>query len=696
MVYKVTLVGDDKGPTVDTTPTVRGVVTDEKGPVAGKTVTILKNGVQATTVVTDSNGAYEYTFGAQTVGLYGIEARVDLTVRSDMAVLNVFASGGENGGLPPVPDIWWDTNPLMRIQIQEAKNRARINGVTYTNLDDVPGLTRLAVGFVIADTSAWINTATGFMVKVVGVAPATSATEQYVFAFDDGDDGVIADELFRLGYQSNNIGRMGLTRTTGSASDGALTRGSELAGNRFAAAVGIGPTAYRMAVSGGTIISGAATPPVGITRLTVRNRADGIRPYNRVLEDFIIYANAPTDAEAIAASAVPTDYSVPDFGYSWWIKEVAIQTAAGVVVTGMKAQTADQAAFLINPATKAVIGRHNATDSVFAYDDHNAIAAAKFGDGRLCELYTGHGQGTNLRFRKSTDGSPVNMGSEVVVFDYGTGTVSYSQLIVHSSGLFAITQFNDQYWDVFFSADEGATWTRKKRLVNAPVASPQQLYMWPGQLSTNVLRYFLLVHPNNTQNPLRTFDLNLSTGDVSNGGVSLGNINDATPGTPIIADQATLPAILTPTTARSQRLLDVSSDGLKFLVCDFVKTGGGDGKYLLGEWNGSGYTMTEIVASGTPFWSDSNYFGGCVFAGEAVTGLRLYLSRKEGSTWYIERRDRSLGGVWTTTVIASSTTLMLIRPVSPVDGDGQLPVIWQECSFYDTYTAWGMDTVWQR
>jgi hypothetical protein len=395
-----------------------------------------------------------------------------------------------------------------------------------------------------------------------------------------------------------------------------------------------------------------------------------------------------------------------DGANSWWERNAIKQSLRNSVAFGyMVAGSTDQIVGRLDLPTGLVDSTFT-VNSTFGVDDHSAPTVEEFPNGQLCCAYTGHNETTDVKYRISSDGDPANLGAAVTCITT-PATNSYAQLYIHGTDtIFVLTRNSTTNWDIAKSTNKGTNWTRKKRLVTiSGMPTADQVYIQTGRVDADNLRCFVIPHPTNVQNVLRVFNLNLSTGVMSDDAGTIGTIEDGTNDTALSAF-ADLPAIRTPAASRSQRLLDVRDDGGAILLADFVTATGSDLKYYIGRLTGANYytaahwTFNEICDAGAMFASATLYPGGATFDRVSPTDS-IFLCRESGpihsGAWILERRTTA--DSWATNSVASQIKVRsakTVRPVSPrgaVEGVGR--VMWQEGSeavanAYTDFSVWSL------
>ncbi len=424
----------------------------------------------------------------------------------------------------------------------------------------------------------------------------------------------------------------------------------------------------------------AGTMPGPLTTLTVGSDLAGANPWNGTIHRLVIWASDFLNAE-LAAHA-DSHLNTIQGNYSWWVRPL-VSKRNGWLYFGLMDMAGNQ---------KACRVRNNVLEQFTVFsghvvDDHSCISH-NFVSERLAELYSGHNDDGALRFRISSDASPLNLGSEVVISDVGGTDTSYAQLFVYGTSLFAITQNTNRDWDIYRSDDFGTNWTRKKRIFGgASVGTPAQWYIAGTDIGGGVIRFVGQHHPTNTQNIIYMFDVNLETGDVSSGGSTLGNLDGGSNGVPIVTD-SNVNVLRTPASSRSQRLMDLSDDGSHALLVDFVNADFSDANLIYFDVVAK---TGKTVVSGIGAALYDSYFPGANFDRTRPGELVVLGITTPSSVSTLSRYVSTDGGdTWTPTVLIAAsggTSGKLMRVFSPSGAQsGDDPFLPQ--GSYTSFTNW--------
>lgn len=412
----------------------------------------------------------------------------------------------------------------------------------------------------------------------------------------------------------------------------------------------------------------------------------------------------------------PARRNLNNAGASWWSNVAAAHPTLPITVCGFSGthgvdtgstQIAFQGVAEFDNATGEIIAMNILESGIHAQDDHNVTAPHYLDDGSLIIGCVGHGLsigGTNngrvVAYYSTTGriadlGSAITLPSTMTAANYGWWIEGVSKLLFYSNDDTTVG------WRFYYSDDKDPNAFVEGRNVvqqgSAPGGGSNQMYSLVAQRG-NTAFLFCTAHTTNLQNPIRLGWLDIPTGAVYNatGGSSLGNAYSA--GSALVA-LPSLPAIYTPGTGKSARLLDavVRDDWAAVCLCVFDNADGANGMHVLLVWDGVGniensasWTAHNVGASGVEFWAPGHYTPDMKIAREEHRGIRVYRTYESGGTWYLERKDSANNGVsWRTTAITSDATYPIERVFVPTDADPRLPAI-RLRGTYITYTNWRM------
>ena len=277
----------------------------------------------------------------------------------------------------------------------------------------------------------------------------------------------------------------------------------------------------------------------------------------------------------------------------------------------------------------------------FAVDDHNAGAVELLEDGRILYIVTGHSEKKYLEIFISKKSGDISHWKKRRLKT--EGWVTYAQIVRTEKGYFLFTRerWNDKLengkkeshwcWLVSFSRD-GENWKDPCRLIDS---GKHQYYLKavPCTDSTDI-RLIMYAHPNLNSSAIRQAFFNIDTWEVSSTkGKVLGKAEAGGTG----VDNKTVPKILE-RNQRRRRILDVGKTEKEQAWISFAEFDDETNvKYKVGVYSKKTKNMNlyDVTMSGEAFYARSRYFGGMCF--DTENPRTLYLSRKEGDFWYIEK-----------------------------------------------------------
>lgn len=292
-----------------------------------------------------------------------------------------------------------------------------------------------------------------------------------------------------------------------------------------------------------------------------------------------------------------------------------------------------------------------------ASDDHNAGAVEFLDDGRI--LYAtagGHCRYRYIQIFISKRADNIKKWKKIKLST--KGGMTYAQLLKTDSGYYLFsrgrisigTTGRRYYWSVFYSPD-GYSWSDEMLLVNAGTTQ----YYLKATLCTDSHKIRLVMYSNpkvKKDSDFRLVYLDMDTLSVTDAsGKQLYTLS--TKGNGFSFKKASV--IVEREKGKKQRLLDVASTGTSETVLAYaVFKNSQNAVYRIAVYDSdTGTTKTyDLVDSGSAFYKSSCYFGGMVFS--AKTEKILYLSRKIGNYWYIEKWQKKSDGYHRVRVISVS------------------------------------------
>jgi hypothetical protein len=405
-----------------------------------------------------------------------------------------------------------------------------------------------------------------------------------------------------------------------------------------------------------------------------------------------------TDVQA-ALEQTPTGRVIPDLVWSWWTQPQCVynERRQRIYKSG------------ISRGGAAGVGwfdlRHNQIRTpvplfLREVDDHNGPAIL-FEDG-LAPLVASNDHGTTEPdYRLGFAPHEIEAFAASQDLDW-TANTTYGWLIrrpTTSTVLFACRGGSGGTgWYYRISTDWGATWGTETRWFG---------YQYPvhritGSGASTVMRIAMQNNnSDNSSNTIKAFQINTSTGAVSNSaGTGLsGNYNLWAQST--VISSSDLETVRTVSGTDRVRLLSVGPSG-SVLAAEWTAEEN-EGVYWVYRHNGSGtFTAEQIVATGLPLGyydseGGSNYYGGGVFGEDDST---LYLCLEDDGTWTLERWERSGAGVWASagTLLTRTDGRKLGRPQIPVGAEALGWVVVGDYHEYvdDNYDQYYADAVLVR
>jgi hypothetical protein len=404
--------------------------------------------------------------------------------------------------------------------------------------------------------------------------------------------------------------------------------------------------------------------------------------FTSTLEQWAAVTIAIPGEVSISASSFPGSYS-------WWIYPIASQIESNSLI-GFVEPSGRQTALQLDSE-----GNYAASAQLYnsyGVDEHNAPSITQLSDSSLLWSWAGHNDESKILYYKSDSFSeepatPVALSTSDVA--------TYAQVLTRDSEVYWLYRVGNKAWSLRFSNDDADTWSSEIPFLGD--AASEQMYITTRKVDADTIRVLVTNNGGTANNHFWVLMVDLTDGDVFSGSGSLGNID----GTSLPAARTELTSIYDASAGRGIRLLDVNSTATAFVYADYdlddspeecmyriARLTGAD-PFDAGDW-----THSDIVACGSAFYAASHYFGGVVFANESHSGLRLYLSREDTGTWFIERYDSALGdgSDWVATELDSSSDFLL-RPISPVGAAGSFPVYWQQGPSYVTYEDYDLRVV---
>lgn len=321
-------------------------------------------------------------------------------------------------------------------------------------------------------------------------------------------------------------------------------------------------------------------------------------------------------------------------------------------------------------------------------DDHNDCALLVLASGKLACAYSKHGADSTWRYRISTNALP-----DISAFD-SEGTVTISSTHTYAN-LFDLSTATNRYlnisrringttreWGYIESADF-STWSGFTSIwAGAGTDTPYLVFRQNGQ---KIHVACTDKHPVNGQSSVYHFYI-----DVVSGALKFYNsagTEDAT--MPLSTSTATL---VSDGSSIRRWIFDVTVDGSGYpwiLGSRYPRNSGLDIRYMLWRWNGSAWSEVEITEVGQGIYTPEIYYSGLACF-DSQDNEVIYLSRRIGEIWEIQKwTTADAGATWTKdSTVTKGSTVHNIRPVSPKDHDGTLPVLWVRENSAGSYVSY--------
>ena len=237
-----------------------------------------------------------------------------------------------------------------------------------------------------------------------------------------------------------------------------------------------------------------------------------------------------------------------------------------------------------------IVGHRVLTEGFYGRDSHNAPAVLKTSGGRLITLFTGHGISRQFGGGDKTywcaESATGNVADFTSTKDFipslSNDGSNYLQLFESDSGkIVALTNMDGAggWYPVYRTAEN--EWEFKQPLTdsNEVNGGGNGQYYNKAVMLGNRIRLFGMIHASNAEGHIRVIEYDVDTLRVYTSNtdfvVADGTADDAAATSPI--NNA---SIRQAGTGRGQRLVDVSADGLKYIVADYDSDTGNNGVYI--------------------------------------------------------------------------------------------------------------------
>lgn len=301
---------------------------------------------------------------------------------------------------------------------------------------------------------------------------------------------------------------------------------------------------------------------------------------------------------------------------------------------------------------------HAVLHSMLEVDDHNIPSFCKLPDGHVIAVYSKHNGGGEVFLTKTVTAgnysawtTPVDIGPQLHFEAGHTFLVSYDFLFRHSGEgdrLYFVHRQGDataagggsiltqEYWVISWSDDDGATWTRGKKLWG-----PMRPYTRVWSNGVDRLDFFFNdSHPNEDMTN-RVWHCYLTGGNFyKSDGTLIGDMDDL----PIAFGDATLVFDANAATVGNAWVWDLTYDEATGRPVGTFATYNTDYsviKYFQARWTGAAWTQHEITAAGASISPNHNVYAGGVVQDPADTNA-VYASIMVTEAGAITT-DRSIG-----------------------------------------------------
>jgi hypothetical protein len=388
-------------------------------------------------------------------------------------------------------------------------------------------------------------------------------------------------------------------------------------------------------------------------------------------------------SSSVKSKLTGTLYSLVSSGlnnsYSWWVRPRSFYKSGSNYFTSIQQGDGDAYIHKYDGTTTTSVNTR-IFSGAGSRDEHNAPSILDVGDGILC---VSHPRNSSVFSVKKYDYN-LSLLNDYGDLNSGAGfsQANYSQLYKFGNRILMFCREDLTDWAVTWSDDGGATWTAHKKILTS--LSSSKLYML-GMKNDDKVTFGIYLHPDSTtSNKFKSIELDGVTGDITEAGVSKGNLYDA--GFASI-DFDSLTTVFQPLNTGGMRLLDISASNgvLNVLYSDF-QTDKEEGQYKFKKINIADLsitTSTTICNHGRDVYS--TYFGGAYFkqTDNGVWSNTIFLAREESGIWYVEEYNFN-GSTFSKTMDidslnATNDYLSLTRPEPPFNSNlGGIKCIYQK------------------
>lgn len=276
---------------------------------------------------------------------------------------------------------------------------------------------------------------------------------------------------------------------------------------------------------------------------------------------------------------------------SWWTTPLSVELDNGNIAATYTDDVGDQGVIEFDE-NNLIVGHRVLNRGFYGRDSHNAPAIFKTSSGRLITLFTGHGLtkqhgGGDKTYwcAEAASGQIADLNStEHFVPSVANDGSNYVQIFESDSGkIVALTNMDGggNWYPVFRTGTN--TWEFQQPIVNTNEISGggNGQYYVKGVMVGNRIRLFGMPHASNAEGRIRVIEYDVETQRVYQSNTVYVTA-DGTADDPVATEPVNNPAIIRQAaTGRGQRLLDVSADGLQYVVAEYDNGTADNGVFIL-------------------------------------------------------------------------------------------------------------------
>ena len=276
---------------------------------------------------------------------------------------------------------------------------------------------------------------------------------------------------------------------------------------------------------------------------------------------------------------------------SWWTTPLSVELANGNIAATYTDDAGDQGVIEFDE-NNLIVGHRVLNRRFYGIDSHNAPAIFKTSSGRLITLFTGHGLsrqhgGGDKTYwcAEAASGQIADLNStEYFVPSVANDGSNYVQIFESDSGkIVALTNMDGggNWYPVLRTGVN--TWEFQQPIVNTNEISGggNGQYYVKGVMLGNRIRLFCMPHASNAEGRIRVIEYDVETQRVYQSNSTFVTA-DGTANDPVATEPVNNPAIIRQAAAgRGQRLLDVSADGLQYVVAEYDNGTADNGVFIL-------------------------------------------------------------------------------------------------------------------